>query len=258
MQCPGQVGVPLGSWGALAQGGAGSPVPHAARRQQRLPAQVHQRLPEKCLLPKGELLSVPQRPSGRAPHPAPHPSTPGPPPPPLSTPTLHPPPGHLCFPQPRATSVSLPQGHLHPPIHSTCRYGGNMSSNLLFFLPRRFFFSSPSAEPGSRLPSAGRSPGAPATTTPVNASRQRSLGLFLWHRKGSGTAPRGAPRSPSPSPGYKRAGGWGREQVPLGPTLLRVPLGAQPLTPHFGQHRRHLLQAGVGLALPHHEATNAW
>lgn len=42
-----------------------------------------------------------------------------------------------------------------------------MSSNLLFFLPRRFFFSSPSAKPGSRPPSAGRSPGAPGTAAPL-------------------------------------------------------------------------------------------
>lgn len=50
----------------------------------------------------------------------------------------------------------------------------------------------------------------------------------------------------------------GKGKAPLGPTIFWVPLSAQPLAPHFGQHRRDLLQAGVRLALPHHEATDAW
>lgn len=81
-----------------------------------------------------------------------------------SVPSQKTPPGMGGFSQHRGV---LPIHPPHPPpaspIHPTCRYGGNMSSNLLFFLPRRFFFSSPSPEPGSRPASAGTSPGVPAT-----------------------------------------------------------------------------------------------
>lgn len=238
LQSPCHVGVPFVPWGTLSQGGAGSSVPNTARCQQRLPAQVHQCLPKKSLLQGGSPCQYPSTP------PVQPCATPSPPPWPERFSPIFPIP--IC-------SHPTP----FPSAHPTCRYGGNMSSSLLFFRARRFFFSSPSAEPGSRPPSAGRSPGAPTNsiTTPVTTSSQGC-------RKSSAMAL--SQHSRMHPPVSLHPWGWGGHhkggggQVLWVPTILWVPLCAQPLTSHFSQHRWDLLQAGVGLALPHHEATDAW